>query len=172
MRNLLLNLAVSLDGYIEDRNGGFDWCFTDQDYGMGEFFQRIDAVFYGRKSFELVQSMGDEAGIPALQAYVFSNTLNEAPPNTILVRGDNLVDEVGRIKALPGKDIWLFGGAGLIESLLPMGLVDELSLAVHPILLGGGTPLFPQFDNRIPLKLLSAQVYDSGLVMMRYEVTG
>jgi len=175
MRKLLLNLAISLDGYIEDRNGAFDWCFTDQDYGMGEFFERIDAAFYGRKSYELVQSMADAPemeGMPDLQSYVFSNTLSEAPPDTTLVRGDDLVAEVRRIKAMPGKDIWLFGGGSLIQSLLPIGLVDELSLAVHPILLGGGTPLFPQFEQRIPLKLLSATPYDSGLVMMKYTMMG
>ena len=61
MRKIILGLAVSLDGYIEGPNGEFDWCFTDQDYGMSEFFKRIDTVFMGRKSYELTQSMGEAA---------------------------------------------------------------------------------------------------------------
>jgi dihydrofolate reductase len=60
MRKVILGLAVSLDGYIEGPNGEIDWCFTDRDYGMGEFFKRIDAVFMGRKSYELAQKMNTD----------------------------------------------------------------------------------------------------------------
>ena len=60
MGKIILNLAVSLDGFIEGPNGEFDWCFDDQDYGLKEFFNRIDAIFMGRKSYELVKSMEDD----------------------------------------------------------------------------------------------------------------
>ena len=59
MRKVILALAVSLDGYIEGPNGEYDWCFTDQDYGLSDFFKRIDAVFIGRKTYELTLNMGD-----------------------------------------------------------------------------------------------------------------
>src|SRR5687767_15199973 len=79
MRKIILQLAVSLDGYIEGPNGEFDWCFTDQDYGMSDFFKRIDSVFYGRKTYELVLAMESEAppGFPKLKEYVFSNTMED-----------------------------------------------------------------------------------------------
>ena len=69
----------TISGYVEGPNGEFDWCFTDQDYGMSEFFNRIDSLFIGRKSYELTQTMGDDImpGFPKLTEYVFSNTLNE-----------------------------------------------------------------------------------------------
>lgn len=175
MRKVILQVAVSLDGFIEGPNGEYDWCLTDQDYGMADFFKRIDTVFYGRKSYELTLSMGesiDEAvvsGFPKLNEYVFSTTLKDVKPGAILINGD-IEGEVRRIKNEPGKDIWLFGGAGLTASLLNLGLVDEMSLAVHPIILGGGKPLFSQITDRIPLTLLDTKTYSSGLVSLTYAL--
>lgn len=169
MRKIILFVAVSLDGYIEGPNGEFDWCFTDQDYGMADFFKRIDSLFIGRKSYELTLSMGDEAmpGFPALKEYVFSNTLTEVRPGEILVRGD-IEKEVKRIKQEPGKDIWLFGGANLTSTLLNLDLVDEIGVAVHPIILGSGKPLFQDIPGRVELELQDTKTYSSGLVSLTY----
>lgn len=171
MRKIILQLAVSLDGYIEGPNGEFDWCFTDQDYGMSEFFNRIDSLFIGRKSYELAQTMGDAAmpGFPKLREYVFSTTLNEVKPGAVLVKQD-IEATVRQIKDEPGKDIWLFGGASLTASLLKFGLVDEMILALHPIILGGGKLLFSNIDKRIPLTLTGSKTYSSGLVMLTYTI--
>lgn len=172
MRKLILGLAVSLDGFIEGPGGEFDWCFTDQDYGMSAFFERIDASFMGRKSFEVVQAMGEAAefpGMPKLKEYIFSNTLTDAGPGRQLVTGD-AVAAVKRIKAEPGKDIWLFGGASLTSSLLQEEVVDELWLSIHPIILGAGKPLFTGITQRIPLQLLETKAYDTGLVSVKYNI--
>lgn len=169
MRKLILGLAISLDGYIEGPNGEYDWCFTDQDYGMPDFFKRIDSMFIGRKSYELMQSMGEAGteGFPQLKEYVFSRTLQEVKPGAILVKGD-IEKEVKKIKSEPGKDIWLFGGASLTDALLEISLIDEIGLAVHPILLGGGKPLFKNRDRRTPLTLTDAKTYSTGLVSLTY----
>jgi dihydrofolate reductase len=171
MRKVILQLAVSLDGYIEGPNGEYDWCFTDQDYGMKEFYNRIDSMFIGRKSYELMLTMDESVmpGFPKLTEYVFSTSLNEVKPGTILIR-ENIEEEVNRIKNEPGKDIWLFGGASLSSSLLNYNLVDEIILAVHPILLGKGKPLVTDIKSRIPLALTGSKVYSSGLVMLNYSV--
>ena len=174
MRKLLLNLAVSLDGYIEGPSGEFDWCFTDQDYGMGEFFGRIDAIFVGRKSYEMMlgmagEDMGEMPGMPKLTEYVFSNTLENVKEGAILVSGDDIVQKVQQIKEEEGKDIWLFGGAELTSFLMNAGLVDELSLALHPILLGGGKPLFSDITGRIPLELIGTKEWSSGLITLLYR---
>jgi dihydrofolate reductase len=170
MRKVILQLAVSLDSFIEGPNGEFDWCLTDDDYGMTEFFNRIDTIFIGRKSYELALSMGGSAppGFPTLKEYVFSNSLNKVEGDRVLVNGD-LAREVNKIKNEPGKDIWLFGGASLTASLINLGLVDEMALAVHPLILGAGKPLFQQIPKRIPLQLISTQTYSSGLIMMSYK---
>ena len=170
MRKVILSVAVSLDGLIEGPNGEYDWCFTDQDYGMSDFFKRIDSVFMGRKSYELVLSMDDVQipGVPKLKEYVFSNTLNEVRPGAVLINGD-IQTQVNQIKQQEGKDIWLFGGAGLTTSLLHLHLVDEIALAVHPIVLGNGKPLFQKIPKRIRLTHIDTKSYATGLVILTYS---
>src|SRR5215212_8279397 len=99
MRKLILQLAVSLDGYIEGPNGEFDWCFTTDDYGMSAFFKRIDSVFYGRKTYELVVSMESEAppGFQKLKEYVFSNSFESVRKGTVLIK-DDIKNQVEKIK--------------------------------------------------------------------------
>lgn len=176
MRKVILGLAVSLDGFIEGPNGEYDWCFTDQDYGMTDFLKRVDAIFYGRKSYEVMTSVeGPEGESPwnwkEKKSYVFSNTLKQGGKDFELVSGD-IVTRVKEIKNMAGKDIWLFGGASLTTSLLNAGLVDELGMAVHPILLGQGKPLFSGIEKRIKTKLIDAKTYSTGLVYLSYDVIG
>ena len=99
-----MGLAVSLDGFIEGPNGEFDWCFSDQDYGMSEFFKRIDTLFIGRKSYEVAQAMGDTAtaGFPKMNEYVFSTTLDKVKDGAFLISG-NIKKEVEKIKKRKGK---------------------------------------------------------------------
>lgn len=172
MRKLILQLAVSLDGYIEGPNGEYDWCFTDDDYGMSEFLRRIDALFIGRKSYEMVSSMsaGAPPGFPKFTEYVFSNTLNSVKEGAVLVSGD-ILEEVNKIKSEEGKDIWMFGGASLTTTLINLNLIDEMSLAIHPIILGAGKPLFQDIRERKKLTLVKSKVYPSGLAMMTYSLT-
>lgn len=169
MRKLILGLAVSLDGFIEGPNGEFDWCFTDQDYGMNEFFQRVDALFIGRKSYEVLQNMGEGAvaGMPQMKEYVFSTTMTSVKEGAVLING-NAIEEARKIKQSQGKDIWLFGGASLTASLMEAGLVDEFWLSVHPILLGSGKPLFEGLKERVSLQLIHSQTYSTGLVSLTY----
>lgn len=174
MRKVLMNLAVSLDGFIEGPQGEYDWCFTDQDYGMTAFMKRIDTVFYGRKSYEMMmRASTDSSGqnsFVQFDSYVFSTTLQEPFPNTKLI-STNGVEVVREMKRQKGKDIWLFGGADLLTTFIKEGLVDELSLAIHPLLLGSGKLLFQDIRARVNLRLIDSQNYDSGLVILRYEVT-
>ncbi len=107
------------------------------------------------------------AGFPKLTTYVFSTTQAEVKPGDILIKGD-IEAELKRIKNEPGKDIWLFGGASLTASLLNLGLVDKIRWGVHPVILGGGKPLFSNIKNRIPLTLTDTKTYSSGLVSLTY----
>lgn len=171
MRKIILNLAVSLDGYIEGPNGEYDWCFTDQDYGMSEFYNQIDSVFLGRKSYQLTESMGssDMPGVPKFQEYIFSSTLEKVKPGAILLKGV-IREEIENIKSQPGKNIWLFGGASLTNSLMKHELIDEFRLSIHPILLGKGRPLFESLSSRVNLILTNVIKYDSGLVTLVYNL--
>lgn len=170
MRKLVLSLAVSLDSFIEGPNGEYDWCFIDPDYDFNAFFSRIDAIFVGRKTYEMSSEMeGGPPGFPKLKEFVFSTTLNKTKEGAILIKGD-IKRTVEQIKNEKGKDIWLFGGAGLTTSLMNLGLIDEISLAVYPILLGGGKLLFSNITNRKYLTLLNTKTYPTGLVSITYSI--
>lgn len=169
MRKIILGLAVSLDGLIEGPHGEYDWCFTDQDYGMTEFLQRIDAILYGRKSYEMMKAAGGSGGenpFGRKENYIVSRTLKSVDAGYRLISD---IEGVRQMKNAGGKDIWLFGGASLTTSFLNAKLVDELWLSVHPIILGRGKPLFSDLPARVRLKLLESRSYDTGLVSLKYE---
>ncbi len=171
MRKIILGLAVSLDGFIEGPAGEYDWCFSDQDYGLSNFFKRVDTAFIGRKTYEMTVAMDNKGGggFPALKEYIFSTTLLKVKPGATLIR-DHIKTRVENIRKEEGKDIWLFGGAGLTTSLMNLGLVDEISLAIHPILLGDGKPLFNNIRERVQLSLIDTKTYSTGLVALTYHV--
>ncbi len=169
MRKVILNVAMSLDGLIEGPNGEYDWCFTDQDYGMKDFLNSIDTIFYGRKSYESMIKAGGSNPFDNKKSFLFSNSLKPGPDYE-LVSGD-ISRTVTEIKHSKGKNIWLFGGASLTAAMIKDGLVDELLLAVHPIILGKGKALFDILDKREPLTLLGTKQYTSGLVSLHYSMT-
>jgi dihydrofolate reductase len=168
MRKLVLNVAVSLDGFIEGPNGEFDWCFTDQDYGMTAFLERIDGIVFGRKSYAVLKGL-DADPYPDKHKYVVSRTLTETPAGTEILRGD-CASEIRAIKNRAGRDLWLFGGAQLTAALLDARLVDELQLAVHPILLGAGKALVHGVTGQTECTLVDTRAYTSGLVQLIYQL--
>ena len=170
MRKVILGVAVSLDGFIEGPKGEYDWCFSDQDYGMANFMKSIDAIFMGRKTYD--QALTMDAGNPwkGMMTYVFSNSVQEfKKKHTQLVFGDTRA-KVMSIKSGSGKNIWMFGGAELTTSLMNDGLIDELWLSVHPVLLGAGKPLFSGLAGRVKTKLIDSKAYGTGLVSLKYEI--
>jgi dihydrofolate reductase len=170
MRKVVLAVAVSLDGFIEGPNGEYDWCFIDEEYSLEEFFKRFDTIFVGRKTYEMSSEMeGGPPGFPKYKEYIFSTTLDKVKEGATLIKGD-IKTEVEKIKKEKGKDIWLFGGARLTTSLMNLGLVDELSLTVYPILLSGGKLLFNNIKQRIKLTLVDAKTYSTGVVSLTYNV--
>lgn len=169
MRKVILGLAVSLDGFIEGPNGEYDWCFTDQDYGLSDFFKRIDAIFMGRKSYDLARTMEESNSWKGTLTYVFSNSLKQVEGSEYRLISGDIRKKIQSIKNEPGKDIWLFGGAELTTFFINEQLVDELWLSVHPILLGSGKALFQNIDGRKKLKLTETKAYPSGLVSLIYQ---
>jgi dihydrofolate reductase/ferredoxin len=130
MRKIILNLAVSLDGFIEGPNGEYDWCLADQDYGMEAFFAKTDTLFIGRKSFELIRA--DAASFPVKHIYVFSDTLVPEPGENIsVISSANYESAVAAIMEADGGDIWLFGGAELVTSLYEQTIGERVAVS-HP----------------------------------------
>lgn len=167
-RKIILNLCTSLDAYIEGSNGEIDWCYIDQDYGMTEFLNQIDTIFFGRKSFEqLTREMPD--AFSDKKKVVFSKSLHRID-NNVKIIGENFENEVAKITNSEGKDIWLFGGASLTTDMINTNLVDELIISVHPIILGKGKPLFIDILERMKLELIEAKTFSTGLVQLLYRI--
>jgi dihydrofolate reductase len=167
MRKIVLNLALSLDGLIAGPKGEYDWCFTDADYGMTGFLKSIDATIMGGKSYRLVREYG--APYPELTNYVVSRSESTSQyPNVIFVR-ENIPSFVQNLKGEKGKDIWLFGGAEISNILFEHDLVDVLMLAVHPIILGDGLPLFRKLNSRKQFTLDKSIPHPSGLIQLIYH---
>ncbi len=167
MRRVCYSVATSLDGYIAGPNGEIDWIVVDPEIDFGVLFKGFDTVLLGRKSYDAARRQGE---MPGMQAYVFSSTLRQADCPNVTV-SDNPGDTVRALKSKAGKDIWLFGGGGLFRSLLQLGLVDTVQVAVIPVLLGGGLPLLQHPARQAKLRLVKHTIYEqTGTILLDYEV--
>ncbi len=164
MRKIRLFIACSLDGYIAREDGGVDWLFTDQDYGYKRFYGSVGTVLMGRKTYEKAIQLGDD--FKGKEAFVFTKKKMESPlANVRFVRSP--VPFARKLKRGAGRDIFLVGGGEIIRELLDAGLIDEMMVFVHPIILGGGVPLFRRGKEKA-LEARGAKMFGSGLVMLRY----
>ncbi|MFC4306690.1 dihydrofolate reductase family protein [Cohnella boryungensis] len=179
-RRIILDLAVTLDGFIEGKNGEVDWCIMDAELGFINFLNQIDTILYGRKSYDLwgqftpgTEHTDSEKEfwdvVHSKQKYVFSRTQKGTDHNAIFIN-DRILEEVNKLKNKPGKDIWLYGGANLITTFIHLGLVDEFRLSVHPVVLGEGKPLFVDIKQRLNLKMVNTRTFPSGVVQLIYQL--
>lgn len=191
MRELIVAEFITLDGVIqapggaeEDTEGGFvhgGWTqpYWHDDIGA-HFFQAMtqaDALLLGRKTWQIhggafePLAAGDPFGdvMNGIQKYVVSTTLPSAAAwrNSTLINS-NVVEAVRALKQQPGKNILVDGSSGLMPALAQNDLVDEYSLHVYPLVLGGGKRLYPE-GKRLNLKLVEASPLPTGVVFMRYR---
>lgn len=178
MKKVILDLAVSLDGFIEGPNGEIDWCIMDDDMNFDRFLESVDTIFYGRASYDAwgnyqPDALASEAeqslwkAVHEKKKYVFS-TQNREDVKATFIQSD-IAAAVSSIKNGEGQDIWLYGGARLIKAFISEGLIDTYRVSVHPIVLGAGKPLFEDLKDRISLKLIQTNVFKSGVVQLIYE---
>ena len=170
MRRVRYSVAMTLDGYIAGPQGESHWIVIDPDLDFNALFDSFDTILLGRKTYEATRQPGSEGAMPGIQSYVFSRTLRpEDCPGVIL--SDDPKNTITDLKEKAGKDMWLFGGGSLFHSLLELGLVDSVEVAIMPVLLGGGIPLLPPPAELAKLKLIRHQVYEkTGTVVLEYNV--
>jgi dihydrofolate reductase len=173
MRSVRYNVAASLDGYIADPNGGYDWIPIEPAIDFAALFRNVDTVLLGRHSYELVLRDPAAATWPrGARVIVFSRTLRQSDHPDVTVTAEVAATVVAGLRAeSSGGDIWLYGGGTLFGSLLAAGQVDRVEVTLIPILLGGGVPLLPPDQIRAPLALEHVERYPSGQVSLHYTVT-
>lgn len=181
MRKIILDLAVTLDGFIEGPNGEIDWIELKNDNAaedfLGELLEGIDTIFYGRISYDMWGNFvpGDDMPEGIRNAYVKINKKEKVVFSTSKKYSDvrtidsDIKKRVQEILAKPGKDIWLYGGGKLITEFINLGLVDVYRLGVYPVILGAGKPLFKDIASRVDLKLTGTKTSKSGVILLKYE---
>ena len=168
MRRIRYGVAMSLDGYIAGPNGEADWIVRDPEVNFAEIWAQFDTLLMGRLTYDAAKARLGESALQGVKTIVVSRTLQHAPKVTIISELNR--DGIEALRAQSGKDIWLFGGGELFRSLLGMGKVDTVEVAVMPVLLGAGVALLPSPALQAKLKLSKHKIYRSGIVSLVYEV--
>jgi dihydrofolate reductase len=187
MRHVVLFSHVSLDGFTEGPDGGLDWITVD-DEGWDAVIalqETADAALFGRVNYEGFEGYWPTAAenpsatphevaharwLEQADRVVFSKTLETVNWKGTRIVRDDLAGAIASMKQQPGKDMLLFGGANIAQTLMKLGLIDEFHLMVNPVILGGGKPLFQGLTERIPLKLVNAKTFGSGVVALHYQL--
>ena len=179
-RKIIVYIATSADGFIARKDGGVDWLDRPTpkgvDYGMAKFYESIDTILYGRKTYDTAVKFVEQGlEIPTdkrIRNYVFSR---RRPPKKVLPGFEFVKEPVKkfaqRLRSEKGKGIWMMGGGGLIASFLDVGEIDEFVINVIPTFIGEGIPLIAPRHRTVPLKLLSTKKYPDGVLSLHYAVS-
>src|SRR5487761_2255932 len=178
-------MGVTLDGYIAGPDGGFGWTAPDEEVFrfVTDEIRQVGVHLLGRRLYEtmLYWETADQnpplefstlewaAMWKALPKVVFSTTLSTVQGNARLAAG-GLAEEIERLRAGPGQGDIAIGGATLAAEAAALGLIDEYRARVHPVLVGGGIPFFPQRERRVDLELVETRTFSSRVVYLRYRV--
>lgn len=164
-------VACSLDGYISRPDGNVDWLFTDQDYGVAEFFRSVDVAVMGRRTWEKVEELAPGRLFGAgIECFVFSRTIPEGGSKGVRFVSGDVGEWLWSMRQREGKDIWVVGGGEMVRSFLDQRLIDQVILSIHPRLLGEGVRLFTEPYPEAELELTDCRPYPSGLVQLLYKV--
>jgi len=182
MRKVTLGLANSLDNFIARKDGGFDWLHWSKEVAQisAKFMKTVDTLLIGRKTYDGMLRYG-QTSYPGAQNYVFTrskktvaalkkNLATKKADQNVEVISEDVARFVGKLKGKKGKGIVVFGGGELAKSLFEAGLIDEVVLNIHPILLGSGIPLFHEMRQQIDLELLNCKVLEGGYLAVTYRV--
>ena len=166
-----LYIASSLDGYIAKPNDDLSFLSIVQkdgeDYGYADFVKLVDTIILGRKTYDWVMTKVPEFPHAGKNSFIITRTARPSIGKTIFYTG-KLKDLISKLKAEQGKNIFIDGGAEIVNELLIENLIDEFVISVIPILVGNGTKLFKDGRPELKLELVSSKQFDKGLVQLHY----
>lgn len=177
MKKVILYIATSIDGFIADVNGGIDWLNgvpmpkEETDYGYSDLMNSVGTIFMGANTYRQILSFDVPWPYEGKKVYVVSHDkeLKITSPETEVLT-HNIEEKVQEILSKEESNIWLLGGAQLNHLFLKHKLVNEIQVAVMPIILGKGVSLFNQQEAFALLNLLNSVSYSSGVICNSYEV--
>jgi dihydrofolate reductase len=171
-RKIIVHIGTSADGYIARPDGDLEWLTSRPApagfYGMSAFMKSVDTKLLGRKTYEMSLRLGAKFDSGTI---VFSHQAPPAdtPSGVEFVNGA-IGPFVSRLRAQPGKDVWLMGGGELIASFLDAQAIDEFVVSVAPVFIGDGIPLIARRHRHVPLDLHSVERFEDGLVQLHYRL--
>jgi len=177
-RRFIVYIAVSADGYIARPDGDVQWLNRrpPRDYGMRAFYRGIDTILLGRKTYDWAVDYARrnrlKAGVfdPKVANYVFSRRPPRRKAPGVEFVSESVRTFARRLRATPGKHVWIMGGGGLIASFLDANEIDELDIHLIPTFIGKGIPLVAPRHRDISLHLRSTKRYPDGVVRLRYQL--
>jgi dihydrofolate reductase len=184
VRKIIYSMMVSLDGFIAGPSGELDWAVVDRELHeyVNDQERAVDTHLYGRRTYEIMAEYWPTADTnpssadfevefsrlwKKMRKMVFSKTLQHVEGDAMLVR-EVRAEDIMRLKEQPGKDMEV-AGANLASTFRRLGLIDEYHLYSHPVVLGGGTPMFPPSERPLRLWLVETRTFGSGVLYLRYR---
>ncbi len=186
MRKIISTTWVTLDGFIAGPNGEMDWVIVDEEMGVYEYdaVSAADTLLLGRVTYQSFAgswpyvpdnpnaSEGEKEyarKLNAMRKIVFSRTLPSVEWNNSSLMKEVLPEDIVKLKQEPGRDMLVYGSASIVQTLTNHGLIDEYQLLVHPVVSGGGKPLFQDIKERQKLKLVKTKTFPSGVIGLYYQ---
>jgi dihydrofolate reductase len=179
MRQLILQMQCSIDGFVAGPDGDLSWIFPDFDHAYQQWavtqLWQAGAHLMGRKTYGDMAAYWPTSSEPyaapmnQIPKLVFSKTMKQAPWKETQILSGELGAELARLKELPGEDLLAHGGAEFAQSLVKTDLIDEYRLIVHPVALGRGLRLFPELGAPLRLQRVEAISLGAGLIAQVYR---
>ena len=170
--SIILYIAASLDGFIARKDGSIDWLSPyekgEEDYGYNDFYKKIGTVIMGNNTYKQVLSFG-EFPYKGRDCFVFTRNKDKRKDEYVTYVSKSAKDFISHLNLRDNKNIWLVGGASIIDEFLKSDLIDEFIITIIPILLGDGIPLFKGKSNEKKLKLINEKTFDSGLMQLHHK---
>lgn len=173
---------ITMNGYFKGPNEDIRWHRHGEEENeyANEGLQSGSTLLFGRVTYEMMASfwptpMAKETakataeGMNKAEKIVFSRTLKKAEWNNTRIVKDNMLEEVKKLKQVPGKDMTLLGSGSIITQLAEQGLIDEYLVMVDPVALGDGTPILKGIRKKLDLQLINTRTFKSGVVLLCYQ---